>query len=184
MVRSANTSISLRIFGAENARGRITQYRQTTKDRITAVLNREAPIAAEQMRQAMKAAYQWGSGKAGESVEADVVEAVTGPAVRISIKNYREVKYLTTLLPDSDFRPGPYVITPVNKERLVFYFRRIGRWVALERVVHPGFPMGDVLRDSGEAALIRIGKEVEREVRSAVAEVHSGGSVFSVSRRR
>ena len=184
MPRAARVGLSLRIFGAENAKGRITQYRTTTKARIEGVLRRQTPIAVAQMQEAMRAAYPEG-GKTANSIQGEVAESVTGPVVRISIANYREVKYLTTLLPDSDFRSGPYIITPSNKERLVFYFRKLGRWVALKSVVHPGFGrQGDVLRDTGELVLAELGREVEREVQSAVAEVHSGGQVFSVSRRR
>lgn len=187
MPRTAR-GLELRVFGAENARGRITNYRQTTKARIVGVLERNAPVAVSMMRDAMRAAYTSGTGKAAASITGDVTDTVTGPAVRISIANYREVKYLTTLLPDSDFRGGPYPIYPSQRERLVFFFKNAyggARWVALKRVMHPGFGrQGDVLRTSGEAALAWLGRSVEQEVRSAVAEIHSGGTVFSVSRRR
>jgi hypothetical protein len=176
--------LSLQIFGAENAKGRITNYRTTTKDRIVAVLEQQTPVAVQLMREAMLAAYPEG-GKTARSVTGETAESTAGPSVKISIANYREVKYLTTLLPDSDFRDAPYPIFPVNKSRLVFYFRKLGRWVALKSVMHPGFGrQGDVLRSAGESALIGLGRAVEYEVRSAVAEVHSGGSVFSISRRR
>lgn len=183
MPRSAY-GLELRIFGAENARGRITNYRQTTKARIVAVLEREAPQAVSMMQEAMRAAYPQG-GKTAGSITGEVTETVTGPGVRISVANYREVKYLTSLLPDSDFKSEPYLITSRERNKLVFFFRRLGRWVSLNSVIHPGFGrQGDVLRQSGEAALGWLGQSVEQEVRSAVAEVHSGGTVFSVSRRR
>lgn len=174
----------LQIFGAENAQGRITNYRTTTKDRITRVLEREAPNATEQMRQAMYAAYTQGNKTSGRSLNFQVEDNSIGPSVRITIGNYRQVKYMTTLVPDSEFKPGPYIITPTNASRLVFYFKRLGRWMSLKSVVHPGFPQGDVLRDTGTQIIAQLGRAVEQEVRSAVAEVHAGGTTFSVSRRR
>ena len=183
MPRSVGVGLSLRIFGAENTKGRITQWRATTRERINAVLAENAEPAVEMMRDQMRAAYPWGR-KTAESLQADVYESYTGPTVKISVNNYREVKYLTTLLPDSDFRPGPYPIVPSQKERLVFYWQRLGRWVALKHVEHPGFPQGDVLRRSGEQALAWLGRSVEQEVSTAVAELNSGGRLYSVSRRR
>lgn len=185
MVRIIHSGLTLRIFGAENVSGRITQWRQTTEDRIYATLEARAPDAVEMMRQAMRAAYRWG-GKTAESLDYDIDKGLGGPDVRIYVNAYREVKYLTTLLPDSDFRSTPYPIFAVNSERLVFYgTTQPRRWVAVKQVLHPGFGrQGDVLRQSGEQALGWLGVSVEQAVRSSVAELQSGGRIYSLSRRR
>lgn len=190
MPRMTGVGLRLQVFGAENAKGRIIQYRDTTKARIDAVLNEQLPQAVEQMRTAMFAAYPMGR-KTARSLQGEVTQTPLGPGVKISIGNYRNVKYLTNLVPGADFREAPYPIYPVNAEKLVFFFpNRIINgvpnpgWAVLNTVMHPGFGrQGDVLSDSGSIALSRLGQAVEGEVRSAVAEVTAGGTVFSVSRR-
>lgn len=177
-------ALELRIFGAENVKGRITHWRDSTRGRIAAALQEAAPDAVEGMREMVRAAYPWG-GKLAQSLDVEVSDSQTGPTARISITAYREVKYLTTLLPESDFRETPYPIVAVNRQRLNFYWQRIGRRVAPVAVTHPGFGrQGDVLRESGAIALTQMGRAVEMQVRSAVAEVQAGGRIFSVSRRR
>jgi hypothetical protein len=180
----ARTSIGLTIHGALNAKESVIRFRETTGQRITQVLQAELPFAEEGMRNAMRLAYTDGSGQAGESIRGEVTAEGNNARVSISIANFREVKYLTRLVPDSDFRAEPYVIT-AHKERMVFYWKKLGRVVALKQVTHPGFGRkGDVLADSGAAAMSNLGWAVEREVRSAVAEVTAGGRTFRVSGRR
>lgn len=188
MARIGNTTagLSLHIYGAENAKGNVIRFREKTRGRILAVLDREMPAAVEQMREAMLAAYDQGTGKAARSLVGQVAETSSGAGVRISIGNYREVKYLTTLMPDSDFRAEPYMIYPGGERSyLTFFWKRLGRRVRLPQVQHPGFGRkGDVLKNAGQSALARMGYMVEYEVRSAVAEVQSGGGYSRVSGRR
>lgn len=179
----SRSGVLLRIHGAENARGSIIRFRSTTYQKINTILQSETPHAVNRMREAMQARYIWGSGRADRSLKGAVETSESGASVSISITNFREVKYLTTLLSDSEFMPNDYPIFPSEASRLVFFWKRRGRVVALKSVMHPG--MGpDVLRLSAESELSRLGYLVEYQVRSAVAEVVSGGRVLRVSGRR
>lgn len=179
----ARAGILLRIHGAQNARGNIIRFRTTTKERIVNVLDENIADSVQNMRDVLHARFTEGSGRAADSLIGDVTATPNGAQVKISIVNYREVKYMTTLVEDSDFRPTPYPIV-AKRQFMQFYWKRLGRRVSFRRVTHPGFGPTDVLRSVAENELSRLGYLVEYEVRSAVAEVQSGGRTLRVSGRR
>lgn len=174
-------ALGLRVYGIQNAQGRVTRFQNRTKQRITAVLEAGAPDVVEEMRQALYARYDQGGGRVARSLKSQVQQTGEGASVQISVTNYREVKYMTTLVPDSDFRPFPYPIVAHNTF-MRFYWKRLGAWVNLKYVTHPGFGPNDVMRESGQQALSRLGYMVEYEVASAVAEVTAGGRSLMVGR--
>ena len=179
----ARAGILLRIHGARNARGNIIRFRSTTHQKINTILQSETPHTVRRMQEAMQGRYIWGSGRAARSLKGEVQTSESSASVAISITNFREVKYLTTLLSDSEFMPNEYPIFATEASRLVFFWKRMGRTVSMKSVIHPG--MGpDVLRQSAETELSRLGYLVEYQVRSAVAEVTSGDLVLRVSGRR
>lgn len=181
----ARTGISLRIHGAMNARGHVIRFRETTKERIVDILDSATPEAVERMREDIYARYTQGEGSTASSLVGEVAPNREGAAVRIMIGGFKQVKYMTSLLSDSEFRAGPYVITPRKRGgRMNFYWKRLGRKVSLRRVTHPGFGPQDVIRQAAERELSILGYLVEYQVRSAVAEVQSGGRNLRVSGRR
>lgn len=182
----ARTGLRLRIHGAQNARGNVTKFRTTTHGKINRVLSENLPDSVERMRAAMYARFNSpdATGKTARSLKGTIQQSETGATVSISITNFRHVKYMTTLVPDSEFMGAPYPIYPDEADKLVFNWRRLGRKVALRKVMHPGFGPDDVLRIAGENELSRLGYLVEYTVQSAVAEVSSGGRSLRVSGRR
>lgn len=179
----AKTGIYLRIHGALNARGRVIQFRETTKGKIVDILDDAVGDAVFRMREDLHARYTEGSGRTAESLTGEVYSESNGASVRIKVQANRHVKYMTSLLPESEFRAGPYVIK-AKRQRLNFYWKRLGRKVSLRQVTHPGFGPQDVMRQSAERELSILGALVEYQVRSAVAEVFSGGRTLRVSGRR
>lgn len=182
----ARTGLSLRIHGAQNVRGNIIRFRTTTHQKINTVLAEELPHAVENMQDAIRDRFRSpdSTGRTARSLKGSIEPSESGATVSISITNFRHVKYMTTLVPDSEFMAEDYPIWPEESERLVFNWKRIGRKVALKFVMHPGFGPQDVLKIAGEQELSRLGYLVEYTVQSAVAEVQSGGRTLRVSGRR
>lgn len=181
----ARTSLQLRIHGAENARGNVIRFRTTTHEKINTVLSDELPAAVDRMRAVMFARFNSpdSSGRTAGSLKGIIDQNSDGATVSISITNFRHVKYMTSLVPDSEFMAGPYPIV-AHRGKMVFNWRRVGRRVALKSVVHPGFGPDDILAIVGENELSRLGYLVEYTVRSAVGEVTSGERTLRVSGRR
>lgn len=171
--------IGLRITGAKNAKGKVTQFRLTTLEKIVAVLEEQGPIAVEGMQAAADAHFSSGEGigRVSSSLVGEI--AVTGKRIgyRIKVRDYRETKYLTTLVSNSNFEQGRYPIWASPKKTLHFFWKREGRETFPPAVMHPGFGI-DILREAGIQALDRLGTAVEMEVRTAVATVFSGDEII------
>lgn len=179
---TVGVGLSLRIHGARNAQGRVTQFRVTTADKINKILVKEAPNAEQRMREAAQAHFNSGegTGRTANSLALEVRPGKTGASIRFRIGVFRQTRFLTSLLPDSQFQPDPYPITK-SGPKLRFFWKAgpagPGIYYA-DEVIHPGFGR-DILAEQGEIELENLGRLVEMEVRTAVAEVVSNEGQIS-----
>jgi hypothetical protein len=181
-------SVSLEVTGMRNAQNHVTRFRTKTLSLIEGIMQQEAPMVAEDMAMAMYARYTSpdATGRVADSIEARVTRGNNRVEAKIYVGNFRELKYLTSAVPDSQFSQtggGDYTIR-ARRQFLQFNWRRVGRRVSIRSVQHPG--MGpDVLRQSAQTGLSRLGYLIEYNVRSAVATVpQTGGPTIAVSGRR
>lgn len=164
--------IAIRFHGQETASGRIRKFRTTTLERLANEAERQSKQAVDFIREQLRAAYVTGegSGRLARSVAPVIVKSADGVEVSISVGDFRELQYLTNMF-GGRLHSNPYPIVVKNAKTLHFYWKREGREFWGPRVVHPGFPQGDVLADSSRVALQLLKNSVLFQFRQAVAEI-------------
>lgn len=171
---TVGVGLSLRIRGTKEGIAKSHQFGTTVVEEINDALAAEVDEAEQRMREAVQAEYTTGegSGRTARSLELEVRPGKRGTSVRLRVGVFRHTKYLTTLLPDSDFKSTSYPIFAKNVNWLKF-FSRAGDppGIRFAKVVwHPGFRK-DALREQGLIELERLGNIVQLKVQDVVTRV-------------
>lgn len=171
---TVGVGLSLRIRGTSEGIAKAQQFGTTIVEEINDALAAEVDEAEERMRAAVQSAYTTGegSGRTARSLELEVRPGKRGISVRLRVGVFRHTKYLTTLLPDSDFKATSYRIPAQNVDWLRF-FSKTGNPPGIrfaKAVWHPGFRK-DALREQGIIELERLGSIVELKVRDVTTRV-------------
>jgi hypothetical protein len=164
--------IAIRFHGQRTAAGRIRKFRTTTLERLTNETERQTRQAVDFIKEQLRAAYVSGegSGRLANSVAPVIVKSADGVEVSISVGDFRELQFLTNLF-GGELHSTPYPIVVKNAKSLHFYWKREGREFWGPKVVHPGFPQGDVLANSSAVALNLLKNSVLFQFKQAVAEI-------------
>ena len=174
--------LGLRIHGAENVKGNVIKWGEETRQLISETLEWSSQAALENMRTEMYEAYDYGH-KTADSLDVDIIDDGDDISADIMILDYGHLKYMTNAIPEGDFRPGGREILPVNGNKLVFYWEKVGGWVSLPRVWHRFTTDRDVILEEGQNALALMARAVEDAARSAVAEINTRGGSSNFSGR-
>jgi len=171
---TVGVGFSLRIHGTKEGIQKAALFRTTMGDQINEALREEIGTSEENLRDLVQSAYTTGegSGRTARSLELEVRPGKRGASVRLRVGVYRHTKYLTTLLPESDFKETPYPIFAKNAQWLRFFMKR-GEppGIRFAKVVwHPGFRR-DALREAGQIELERLGNIVQLQVSNVVTSI-------------
>jgi hypothetical protein len=169
--------LRVNIRGTKEAVSKSIEFRTSVVERINEAILKEKDDVETRMREAVQAHFTSGegSGRAAQSISLELRPGKRGTSVRLRIGAFREVKYFTELLRESEFKKDPYFIFPSQKKVLRFFWKEAGGIVFSKRVRHPGFGR-DVLREQGEAELARLGEVVQLQVADTVTKVFARGS--------
>lgn len=144
------TGIGVEIYGVQQLRNKLGEFDKKARPaQITRALSGEARLSAAAIRRAIEIEHTEGSGRVAKSIGF----TIEGGRIEFTVGAFKEVRYMSAI--GGDRRPGPYVILPVRKRKLYFFWKRMGRKVMFSRVLHPGFPI-DVLQESTQAEAERL----------------------------
>jgi hypothetical protein len=119
-----------------------------SSEEIADTMRSAAKVSIIRMRTKMEATWDQGSHRLSNSLAMQVSSDGEGNAtLEFTLAEFKELQFVSRI--GGQYRPGPYRILPSNASRLVFFWKRIGRRVALKKVTHPGFPY-DVIVDSAQ----------------------------------
>jgi hypothetical protein len=184
----------IKIHGTENAKGQLRKFRATTLKRIRQEAREAARDIETDIRNVIRGAYTRGStGETARTLQFKTTETAEGVDVSFFLGG-RAADYITTLgnsrkeiagggAPYSiiakkgkaiSFQPkggGAFTVTqPTDRRRKPTIQFHLGR-VAAAHVEHPGFPMGDVIRDVATAEMQAFAERMTGVVANSIAEV-------------
>lgn len=170
---TVGVGLSLRVHGTAEGRKKSRDYARLLPIRINKALEKEVGPAEDRIRSAVQASYTTGegSGRTARGLELEVRPGKRGASVRLRMAVTGYSKYLTSLLPESDFKSSPYFIFGDPLLRFFWKGGPNGPGIYYARkVLHPGFKR-DVIREEAQLELQVLERIVQLEVRDVVTEV-------------
>jgi hypothetical protein len=174
--------------------GKPHRFQQRTVDKLIATAQDAGKMIEDRLKLALLERYNIsehpGHGKLARSVKMTATgNRSEGVTVQLSVGNFRELQFMTTLVSPNQFAKtgvGPYPIYPRNREFLrFFWWPKHGpkKWVRLDMVKkHPS--MGpDVFRQVGEQNADDFYSAVYNSVYDSAVELTIGGSTVAQKRR-
>lgn len=144
--------IGVNIIGIQQGRNALGRFDEKMSAReMTAAVREASQDSLTNMRTKMRATWDQGSGELASTLDVRVYENEdNGATLEFTIGDLPHLQFVSSL--GGDYKPGRYMIYPVEAKRLTFFWKRKGRDVALKYVQHPGFPDDVIVRASMEEA--------------------------------
>lgn len=122
----ANVLFGLRIEGAKDAGGRVHRFNDQSLQDLQKAAKDRADQTVNQIRIQMATEYtsKWAQGRLARGVRSKVEINGNGVDVEILIPEYRELRYVTSLLQGhfQNFPVRPFAILPVTRKALLIPF--------------------------------------------------------------